>query len=445
MGFFALGLFVAARWLLTAGMPGTPDALAGLTRRARIATFVRSPLVFAGFAHGAAAFAYPTVAIGAVATALAITVLATGQRTAATLRYVAGGLGFGLAVSPLLVAAGASRLREVLDYTAGQEHTATAAGARLRTLCAAFVTLHPQLLVGACVVAGAMLLARLRPMPLALALPFLPLLARGSLVAGPASASVGYVAAFATFAPLVCLSLRDTRAARVLLIGVAMPSALAGVATAWSSSNSALAAGIGLYPAAILGGIALAMVIDEARPSFRWAWLRGALELSPAVFVCTLLGFVVARDAYYRERTLPELTTAITEGPYAGLYTTPETKADLRTLSADIRSYAHGERALFFYDFPAGYLIAYRRPIVTSPWTFVLPSRVERDARFFRERARAGDLVVRDDARWVSRPALPPGALAEGARLGESPLDVAVAERCDLVAKGPGYSMYTVR
>jgi hypothetical protein len=135
----------------------------------------------------------------------------------------------------------------------------------------------------------------------------------------------------------------------------------------------------------------------------------------------------------------------VSEGPYAGLFTTPETKAALAAVSADLHREARGERVLFYYDFPAGYLIAYRRPLVTSPWTFVLPSRVERDVRFFEARARTDDLVVRDDARWVFRPGLPPGVTEEGARLGETPLDRAVAARCDLVAKGRGYSMYRVR
>ena len=447
MGLFAFGLFVAARSLLAAPSSASPeshDARAGL--RAKIAAFLRSPLIVAGFAHGAATFAYPTMGLGAAATTLALAILANGQRARAALRYVSGGLAFGLIVSPSLVRAGASRLREVLVYTARDEQSLSGLGERLHTVGTSFLTFHPQLLLGGLVVSVAILLARRWPMPAALALPLAPLLARGSVIDAPVLASIAYVACFATLAPLLCLAIRDTKVARVLLVGIAMPAFVAGVATAWSSSNAAKAAGIGLFPGMILGGLALAMSIDEAKPSFRWAWLRGALELSPVVLIATLLGFVLAREAYYRDKARPELTALVTEGPYAGLYTTPAKKRDLERVSAEVHARIHGERALFLYDFPAGYLIAYRRPLVTSPWTFVMPSRVERDARFFRERAQAGELVMRDDGRWAAiSPPPPPETLPDGAPMGGTPLDLAVTERCDLVAKGPGYSMYVVR
>jgi len=446
MGLFALGLFVAARSLLAA--PSTPSSASSESpgARAKIVAFLRSPLVIAGFAHGAATFAYPTMGLGAVATTLAVAVLANGQHARAALRYVSGGIAFGLIVSPSLLRAGASRLREVLVYTARDEQTLSGLGERLHTVATSFFAFHPQLLLGAFVLSVAIPLARRWPMPAALVLPLAPLLARGSVIDAPVLASIAYVASFATLAPLLCLAIRDTRVARVLLVGIAMPTFVAGVATAWSSSNAAKAAGIGLYPGLILGGLALAMSIDEAKPSFRWAWLRAALELSPVVLLVTLLGFVLAREAYYREKTRPELTALVTEGPYAGLYTTPATKLALERISTEVHARIHGERALFFYDFPAGYLIAYRRPIVTSPWTFVMPSRVELDARFFRERAKAGELVVRDDGRWAAiSPPAPPETLPDGAALGETPLDLAVTERCDLVAKSPGFSMYVVR
>jgi hypothetical protein len=421
----------------------SPVAAPGI--RAKLVAFVRSPLVLAGFAHGAASFAYPTMALGAAATTLAIAILAKGERARAVLRYVGGGFAFGLIVSPFLLRAGASRLREVVAYTGG-EQSSTGLGERLHTVGASFLTFHPQLPLAGLVLSVAILLARRWPMPAALALPFAPLLARGSVMDAAVLASIAYVACFAVLAPLFCLGIRDTKVARVLLVGIAMPAFVAGVATAWSSSNAAKAAGIGLYPGAILGGLALAIFVEEAKPSFRWPWLRAAMDLSPVVLVCTLLGFVLAREAYYRDQTRPELTALVTEGPYAGIYTAPAKKRDLDRISAEVHARIHGERALFFYDFPAGYLIAYRRPLVTSPWTFIMPSRVEHDARFFRERARAGELVMRDDSRWGSpNPPPPPETLPDGAALSTTPLDLAVSERCDLVAKGPGYSMYVVR
>jgi hypothetical protein len=444
MGWFALGLFVLARALLAPAK--LPSARRSDAAHARVFAFLRSPFVGAGLAHGAASFAYPTMALGAGASAIAIAILAKGQRVRDTLRYVTGGVAFGLVVSPSLLRAGTSRLREVLVYTARDEQSLSGLGSRLHAVFVSFIELHPQLLVGGLLVALLMLLARRWPMPVLLVLPFVPLLARGSAVDAPVVASIAYVACFAMFAPIVCLALRDTAVARVLLVGIAMPTLVAGIATAWSSSNAAKAAGVGLYPGVILGVIALAIFIEEGKSSLRWGWLRDVLELSPAVLVAVLIAYVVARDSCYRDKPLPELTSVIAEGPYAGLYTTPRTKADLGRISADVHAHAHGSRALFFYDFPAGYLIAYQRPLVTSPWTFVMPSRVERDARFFRERAEPGELVMRDDGRWAATSPPPaPETLPDGASLGTTPLDIAVSERCDLLTKGPGYSMYVVR
>ncbi len=430
MGFFALGLFVAARGLIAA--PAS-------------SSFLRSPLVHAGFAHGAAAFAYPTMALGIAATTVSLAILAKGQRGRAVVRYVSGGIVFGLLVSPSLLRAGPSRLREVVVYTGG-EQVSSGLGERLHTVGLSFLSFHPQLLPAGLLVAVAVLYARRWPMPAAAVLPLAPLLALGSEMDSPILASIDYVACLGVLAPLLCLAIRDTKVMRVLLVAVAMPAFVAGAATAWSSSNAAKAAGIGLFPAAILGALAIALCIEEARASFRWPSARAALELSPVVLVGTLVSFALARDGYYREKSRPELTALVTEGPYAGIYTAPATKSALERVSAEVRARVHGDRVLFFYDFPAGYLIAFRRPIVTSPWTFVMPTRIEPDARFFRERAQPGELVVRDDGRWAAiSPPPPPETLPDGAPLGGTPLDLAVSERCDLVGKIPGFSMYVVR
>jgi hypothetical protein len=431
MGFFALGLFVAARGLIAAP--------------ASSSSFLRSPLVLAGFAHGAATFAYPTMALGAATTTLSIAILAKGARARAVLRYVTGGIAFAVLVSPSLLRAGPSRLREVVAYTGGEQAT-SGLGERLHTVGLSFLSFHPQLLPAGLLIAVAVLYARRWPMPAAAVLPLAPLLALGSEMDSPILASIDYVACLGVLAPLLCLAIRDTKVARVLLVGVAMPAFVAGAATAWSSSNAAKAAGIGLYPAAILAALAIAISIEQAKPWFRRPFVRAALELSPVVLVATLLAFAVAPHGYYREKSRSELTALVSKGPYAGIYTAPATKTALERVSAEVHARVRGERVLFFYDFPAGYLIAFRRPMVTSPWTFVMPTRIEPDARFFRERAEAGELVVRDDGRWAAiSPPPPPETLPDGAPLGGTPLDLAVSERCDLVGKIPGFSMYVVR
>jgi hypothetical protein len=411
MGLLAIGLFVAARGMLS---PHVSER------------FYRSPFVWAGFAHGAASFAYPTVTLAALTTALAVFALTSGQRVRATLLYAAGGLGFGVVVSPVLLSAGMAQLRLAVAYTGGESHAADATAAHFSALLDKFLAVQPQLPFAAFAVVLAIVLARRWPLVTGLALPFLPLLARGSRLMAE-SASLGYVACFGLLAPLLCLGLRDTKAARVLGLGVAVPSIVAGAALTATSGNNVYAAGVGLFPSAIAAAIALAMLVDETAKRWPAAVLRAPTVLSPAVLLWVMLSFITADDGYYRDAQRPAQTAKIGFGPYKGLFTTPQRRASLAAMSADLIAHARTDRALFFYDLPVGYVIVFRRPLAASVWPFALPARMEHDARYFREHAKPGDMVYRDG------------------RLGTTPLDRAVAERCELIGNRETYSLYEVR
>ncbi|MBX3191381.1 MAG: hypothetical protein KF819_30565 [Labilithrix sp.] len=431
-GLFTLGLFVSARWLLA---PVRPPA------------FYRHPLLWAGLAHGAAAFAYPTMSVAAVTTACVIAVLAGAERVRATLCYAAGGLLFALIISPVFVSAGVAHLREVVAYTTVGDQMAMATTTRLATLGGAWLDMNRQLALAAFVVAFAMVLLRRWPTLVGLGLPFIPLLAHGSVVPTRNLAVMGFMSTFAVLGPLLCFGLRDRPTARVMLVGIGVPATVSGVITCWTSTNTVLASAIGLYPLAHLASIALAMLVDQTTKQWRLRWLRPPMALSPVIFLYAALGYATADKTCIREAPLSAMTSVVAEGPYKGIYTTPERKAALAELSAAVLANAQqASRALFYFDFPAGYLVSYRRPLITSAWTFALPSHLEPDARFFRERAKPGDLVVRDDARWVSmaNATQPPDAYL-GAGLGGTPLDLEVAARCDLVQKGRGWSIYRVR
>jgi hypothetical protein len=427
-GLFTIGLFVAARWLLAP-------------------TSTRRPLFWAGVAHGAAAFAYPTMTAAVLTATVAIFFLASGDRLRATARYVAGGLGFAVVVTPFFLVAGVGHLREVIAYSSVSDQVAGATSERLSALLTAWLAMNPQLGLAAFLVALAMVLVRRWPRLIVLTLPFIPLLANGAVVPTRNLAIMGYLSCFAVLGPLLCFALRERRVARIMIVGIGLPASVSGLVTCWSSSNTILASAIGFYPLAQLASVALTMFIVETARRWQPAPLRSALTLSPAVFIYAVLCYATADKTCIREAPLSKMTVMVTEGPYRGIYTTPERKAALAELSAAIvTSTAASARALFYFDFPAGYLIAYRRPLITSAWTFALPSRLEPDRRFFLARAAPGDVVVRDDARWVSmkNATQPPDAYL-GAALGGTPLDLAVAEHCDLVQKGRGWSIYRVR
>jgi hypothetical protein len=191
-----------------------------------------------------------------------------------------------------------------------------------------------------------------------------------------------------------------------------------------------VAAGVGLFPAAIASALLLAMWIDETAKRWPWPWLRALAQLAPAAFVVAMLQYELADDAVYRDHAVSTLTSRITEGPYKGLYTFPERKRWLGAITADIRTYGGTPRMLFYYDFPAGYLIADRPPLVPSVWIFGFPERAALDSRYFHAHALPGEHVFRLDGGWN-----PNG----------TSVDKAVADRCDLVGRREGYSIYVVR
>ncbi len=410
MGLFALGLFVVARWLLL----GNPTR--GL---------LRAPLFWAGVAHAGSCFAYPSLLLGVVATLAVLFVLALCERLRASCTYALGGVAFCLAVSPLFLAAG-SHLRAVFAYSGGSGSVAAFTWPEAASKLTAFLAQHPQLPLAAFLSAVALTVARRFPLLTAVGVMFLPRLALGSQMPG-SIASLGFVSCFALLGPVLSLGLRDRRTARVLVFGIALPSGVAGAVAGLSSSNGIVAVGLGLYPGAILTAMLLAMFIDQTLRLGGWPRVRPYLALSPALVVWSLLEFCVTQDCVYRDGRLDDLTALMKVGPYKGIYTSPAKQEFLRLLAADIQAYGRGERALFIYDLPAGYLMAYRRPLTASPWIFPLLSRAEADAAYFRNHAKSGDLVVVDRA------------------YPQLPLNQAIVSLSLLAETRPSYAVYLVR
>jgi hypothetical protein len=408
MGLLATGLFVAARALLAA-------------EPARSSW--RTPMFWAGFAHGAAAFAYASLVLAAIATAIAVAALSTRQRLRATGSYVAGGLAFAAVLSPLFVRTGMAHLRVALAYSAGAGSGFTPATAWARIL--EFVALHPELPRALIAIVASMILARRFPLVVAAFAVLLPVFARGSRLVDN-HASLGFVACLAVFGPLLAVVLRERRAARVLVFGVVVPSAVAAGAICLSSSNGVLAAGVGLYPAAIVAAILLVMFIVQTVATARWPAVHPYVALAPAVALAVLVSCLTSETSYYRDGPRSAMTARVTDGPALGLYTTPGKAHYVHILTADIATFAQGKRVLFIYDLPIGYLIAYRRPMVSSSWTFALAPRFEFDVRLFKKWAKPGQLVVVDRAQGY-------------------PLDKLVEERCNVVLRRDEYTVYYVR
>ena len=381
-GFLTIGLFLVCRSLTNPS-----------DRPPRLSL---DPLVWAGVAHAAAAFAYPTLFVGTVLQAVALLAFASGARLRAFLRFCAGGFGFVLLLLPVMVRAGAGHLRLVAEYFNATGAPAAKSASTLDQVAAMwsqFASAHPDLWKHGALIAIAAVLVRRWPLAVGLLLVAVPLYVKVPSV-GP-SASMHYVSCFALCGPLFAIALRNRRAARALVLSVWLPSLAAGVAAGMSSGNGVVAAGIGLFPGAIVSALLLAMWIDETAKRWAWPFLRAMAQLAPATFVLALLQYELADDAIYRDQPLSKLTARVTEGPFKGLYTTPERKVWLGVITADIRKYRSGPRTLFYYDFPAGYLIADQPPLVPSVWIFSWFSpRAALDTRYFQARVVPGEYVL---------------------------------------------------
>jgi hypothetical protein len=177
----------------------------------------------------------------------------------------------------------------------------------------------------------------------------------------PNCSAMLYATYFAFTAPLSVAFLWRNQSARYLFGLVWLPSFIAGYVAALTSGNGALAMSIGIFPA-MLAALALLLLLIRQGDDTTVAQIVGTVDTCTSFLVSlSVLGLFVTFvcSSVYRDAPLPELTDRVKHGPFAGLYTTPERNDFLRDLSHGLQSAAQpGERVLFFYNFPAGYLLS---------------------------------------------------------------------------------------
>jgi hypothetical protein len=407
-GFLTLALFTLARWLL------------GPAARTRL--LVAAPF-WAGAAFSVAAICYPPFAVPAALAAVVVVLTARGLRVYTISRLAAGGAIPALCFIPTVLTAGRDNLRQMMEYS---NSTLPQAPMTTWELLSTFMAGLPQLPIDLLVIAGILYLSRRFRFLAVLILPFVPFLARGTTWPGNLEI-MGYVSCFAMFGPLFALGNRGPFA-KVVMRTVWLPSAVAGMVVMQVSTQRWHGAALGLFPAAIASAALLAAWIDDAASRVHFPGVRAAFSLAPAVFLRVFLSHTMAEAAPYRDGPVAVLTEEVTSGPFKGISTTAARKKMLKNIQADVITHKAGDRVTFYFDFPAGYLIAEQRPAVTSAWIFNIPARNAFDARFFVERAHRGDLVVN----W------------QNGVLSSLPLDRAVAEHCTLVTKGDGYALFVV-
>jgi hypothetical protein len=148
---------------------------------------------------------------------------------------------------------------------------------------------------------------------------------------------------------------------------------VAGVTAAWTSNNGIVNAGFGYLPAALFSALL------AGRLTLQIAAWTGSHLVTKLTFVWSLI-VVTALCAYQRyifhDDPVAELDARMDNGPYRGLFTTPEKKAYVESIASDVATVSRpGGRILFYIHFSAGYLMTNMPPAASSVWA--IPSYPE--------------------------------------------------------------------
>ena len=320
----------------------------------------RVPLWFCiGLLQALAALVYQTLFLGAlVFVAINFAGPIRNARYQGLLAYVAGALLVVASVASLVVVAGVESIPAIGRYLAGF-HMQGGGAAKLLHVTADFATRTPRLFALLLTGAALVILKRRNPASTAPAALVLPALLYRDYVNANGSVSLYLVTAIACIAPFI-QDLVDRRAqAAALMRTVWWPSMACGLVTAWSSSNGAMNASIGAFPAAVCSMVLLQMFwAQQGSASFLRTTVARAMALgTPAMLVAALLAGDHA-DYYGEKVQRPGLTQQVLTGPYRGLVTTPEKYRQLEEVRTRIVPLlAQGDRALVFDGLPGGYLL----------------------------------------------------------------------------------------
>ncbi|MBI1861461.1 MAG: hypothetical protein HYR96_11145 [Deltaproteobacteria bacterium] len=168
-------------------------------------------------------------------------------------------------------------------------------------------------------------------------------------------------------------------------MAIAVASLVAGLTTAWTSSQTLYSAPLGLLPLAVL------TVAYLTRSTCRLSWLPAAAAIFALV--------VALYQSSYRDRPLPLLTARLDRGPYKGIWTTAKRKAHYDGLLDEIRSLENDQGRIIFYDcFPGGYLMTKMKPATHSVWMLRNPGTRSLFTREYSASKSPHDIAVRIDS-----------------------------------------------
>ncbi len=316
-------------------------------------------LVGSGVGYGLAALAYPPVVAAPLLATVLVLFCAPKRRLAAVVAMVGGGAIVLLLVSPALVPAGISGIKASFNF--GSELVPRPRSKFLQVLSDWWTTAQP-LVIGT--YAACIVLWRLRSRALtSIVVPVLVLVLVtwfGDL-SSTALTALHTVTWAGLLAPALVLTAGlDSVFVRGALL-VCAPSIVAGLFTAYASSNQTTNGCIGLYPAATLLCVAAVRALDRARTERIWAFAPAAL----------FAGMLVWRSYQfvYRDAPIEQLTTVVKSGPFKGIRTSAARAAIFAELEGIANKYDREDgHVLINYENPGAYLFSRMRPSTNTVW-----------------------------------------------------------------------------
>jgi len=183
------------------------------------------------------------------------------------------------------------------------------------------------------------------------------------------TASLYFIFGLGILAPAFLKVIESDLFARTLFFRAWIPAAAAAFIAAWTSTSLSINAGFGMLPGT-LATLALAVLVARQLPRVN----EKVPQPHTILLALVLITLAMYQSTLYREDPLLQLRHRISGGPFRGIYTSQEKATFLQRLTGDLKEFSRPEgHILFYYQFPAGYLLTPMRPAATNAWSISCP------------------------------------------------------------------------
>lgn len=317
-------------------------------------------LGFAGFFYAVSAFAYPPMVAAPLLVTPLVFACAPKRRFAATGVFIAGGLLLIVLLLPLLRFGGVAGIRRALNWGVHSQQTHTLEG--MKAVAMLIYERRPGFLGWSLFAVAIAALSRSRYLVMVVATGVtIYLLLWNREEAFQHNATLHSVMYFGFFAPAMFLLGRPDSKLLKLAVLVIPPSFVIAVIAAWTSTQSSEASALGFHPAFVLFSIFAVRALEQAK-------IDTGFAITIPIAVMAMMALRVW-DYQYRDGPVPTLTDRVEEGPFKGIYTTPDRARAFAEMSTIVKRFDRPPgRVLILYESTGYYLFFKMKPGAHCVW-----------------------------------------------------------------------------